>query len=242
MKVFLKTGFVLTTTLILSCNTQTNNESRKKLSDSSIGSSNKHSEDYSKEENKPKTTSSESITSLYFTDISLSIHSFISEESEIDFSQVQENTLYIYLGYDSDPIENQIVSITKNSLNNLKIEQRIQTSIGVYMKDGEAGSCSLEDWKNDYSKWRSLKLNSLNQFTYSAYSDKEEQFFNIPLEEVKNELIKRCGTNTLGELKSVHEMPCEIFVSRLDLRITGKRIDTGKLVVLNLHFIPPTGC
>ena len=187
-----------------------------------------------------------SITTLKFNDLTLSVHSFLSEqETEIDFSKIQNDSLGVYLGYDSEPIEDKLFSIDKTSLKGIIVEQSYETSIGVYTDDSIAGNergyYSLDDWKHFQSKWKPLNVDESYKFNYSKFTKEESRIFNVPIDEVKKEISKRCRI-TGKEIKSVSEYPCEVGITKYLLRITGKRVDNGEIVVILLAFFPPIGC
>ncbi|MFD2164198.1 hypothetical protein ACFSJU_17445 [Paradesertivirga mongoliensis] len=239
----MKTSFNVILLLIsfcaLSCNTATTDNKAKDV----ITSAKKISKGDAIKDVKPtELDRKHKATALKFTDLDIIFHSYISdEETGLDFSGTQKDTLYINLGFESDPIEGKSIQINKSTLENLKVEERYETSVGVYMSADEE-YCELSDWKHYNSEWKSLKRDYLRRYIYPEYMQKGSPVFNIPIEEVEKEVNKRCGSATAGKLISVYKSPCEVFISTYYLRISGMKISDGKKVTILISFTPQIGC
>lgn len=223
----------------MSCNTATTDNKSKDV----ITSAKKISEEDTIKDVKPNESDREGkATILKFRDLDIILHSHISEEETgLDFSGTQKDTLYIDLGFETETIEGKSIQINKSTLENLKVEGSYETSVGVYMS-AEEEYCELSDWKHYNSEWKSLKRDHLRRYIYPEYMQKGSPIFNIPIEEVEKEVDKRCGSAIAGKLISVYESPCEVFISTYYLRISGTKISDGKKVTILIAFTPQVGC
>jgi hypothetical protein len=181
-------------------------------------------------------------TTFGFADFSLTINRFIIQNVEIALNTLENDTVQVsaQLG---ENIENQLISITKNKLTNILVEQRYCTSVTL---SNEGPHCDLTEWKHYYSDWKPLKNNGSDQFLCEKYSEKErEQFLEISVDDLKKEVETQCGEDwfqLVKNIKSITEYPSSVGISHYYIRITGEQQNKGIRVTKLIIIDNPMGC
>ena len=135
-----------------------------------------------------------------------------------------------------------IIGIETNVLENVKIEQRYETSLTIM---DEGPHRDLTEWKHFSSEWKTLKQKN-GKFLCLSYSEKEtEKFPESSIEELKAEVKVKCGekwARHIENVTSLTEYPCGIAISRYFLRITGQFKTNGKKISKLIVIENPMGC
>lgn len=123
------------------------------------------------------------------------------------------------------------------------IYQRFENSVTVM---NEGPHCDLIDWKHFTSEWKKIKEIGKYQFKANTISMEEmEKFIPIDMDEFKLAVKKYCGEGwyeLVKEAKSVHEYPCGIGTSKIELKIVLKNTETNQTVKKLIVFDVPMGC
>ncbi|MBI2259806.1 MAG: hypothetical protein HYU67_13030 [Flavobacteriia bacterium] len=181
-------------------------------------------------------------TTLLFNEFTLVLHGFIIYDEENNTKNVQKDSVTIFAEL-GETIEAKQLSIFSEFLQNIKIEQRFETSVTIM---NEGPHCDLIDWIHFYSNWKFLKTNNNNQFICAKYSSKEkEKFPQIPIEELKLKVLEQCGEDwakIIQYIKNPNEYPSGVNISRYFLRISGDRKDSGEKISKLIIIDVPMGC
>jgi hypothetical protein len=123
------------------------------------------------------------------------------------------------------------------------IYQRFENSVTVM---NEGPHCDLIDWKHFTSEWKKIKKLGKYQFKTNSISMKEqEKFIPVDMDEFKLAVKEYCGEGwyeLVKEAKSVHEYPCGIGTSKIELKIVLKDKETNQTVEKLIVFDVPMGC
>ena len=184
----------------------------------------------------------DTITTIRFNDLSLSINRLIIYDEDKKIGQIQKDTVEIYAEI-GETIEGQLISISSDQLTGLTVEQRYETSVTI---TNEGPHCDLTDWKHFYSDWKRLQTNSTGQFICDKYAEKEHKNFpKISIDDLKQKVKEQCGDDwfkLVEKIKTPTEYPSDIGISRYYLRVTGQRKDNGQSVTKLIIIETPMGC
>ena len=234
---------ILTFTTLCSCNNASTNKTVATQNDSIV----------SNIVNIPNQTSNEatftndeeevdSITTLKFDELSVSINRLIIYDEDKKIDQIQKDTVEIYAEL-GETIEGQLISISSDQLTGLTVEQRYETSVTIM---NEGPHCDLTDWKHFYSDWTRLKANNTGQFICDKYPEKEcEKFPKISIDDLKQKVKDQCGDEWLKlveKVKTPTEYPSGVGISRYYLKVIGQRKDNGQTVTKFIIIETPMGC
>ncbi len=181
-------------------------------------------------------------TDINFQEFSISINRLLvyDPENKLDKTQGDTVSVYVELG---ETIEKQIITIISDSLTDIKIEQRFETSVTI-MHEGP--HCDLTDWKHHYSVWKEIRKIDTCKFIADEYDEKmTEKFPVIEIEALKEAVRKQCGDDWAEHIKNIQsptEYPSGVSISRHFLRITGRNKHTGQLITKLIVLETPMGC
>ncbi len=240
MKTLQKTLLLLTISVISACNSSSKEE---KLNDTITDTTNYISSNTETYEKPTINTAKDSVFTVKFDDITLSINAYIATEDNFS-DQIQKDTLHFYLDLEDDYIQDKLITVIQTSLTDLRFEQRFETSFVIHYT--EEYYDQLEKWKHYNSEWRDLKMTRDGKYLYQGYSyEKSNIFPNVTVDELKQELLNGNGKDFLkvvDEIKLPFQYPVDNYISGYYLRITGKRNSDGKIITKLLIVTPSYGC
>jgi hypothetical protein len=182
------------------------------------------------------------ITTMNFKDFSVFIDHLLVSEGEKIRANDEKDTVRISAEL-GETIEGQLITVSTELLEEIKIEQRYETSVTIM---NEGAHCDLLDWKHYDSNWKSLQMNKSGQFVCVKYTAKDyENFPKVSEFELKQQVLDHCGEEWFEQVKKIKKQtdyPVGVGVSRYFLRITGKRKDNGKTVQKIIVVVVPMGC
>jgi hypothetical protein len=185
---------------------------------------------------------SDTSTVIKFQDLTLTVSRLIVWDEENKLSKTQEDTAYLYIEL-GETIEGQLIAFNTNTLENLKIEQRYETSVTIM---NEGPHCDLLDWKHYYSEWKPLQRNSNGLFIGEAYQESDwEKFPKVDMNELKAMVRKQCGDEWFALVKGIKsptKYPSGVGISRYFLKVSGHRKETNEAVTKYIVFEVPMGC
>jgi hypothetical protein len=183
-----------------------------------------------------------SITTLNFKDFSVSIDHLLVSEGEKVRANDQVDTVRISAEL-GETIEGQLITVSTDLLEEIKIEQRYETSMTIM---NEGAHCDLTDWKHYDSNWKSLPMNKSGKYECAKYAPKDyEKFPKVSEVELKQYVLDHCGEEWFEQVKKIKKQtdyPVGVSVSRYFLKITGIRKDNGKTVQKIIVVEVPMGC
>ncbi len=184
----------------------------------------------------------DTIIYIKFPELTLSINRLVIWDEEKKLNQLQNDTVSIIAEL-GETIEGQEISIATKELTDILIEQRYETSVAI---SNEGPHCDLTDWKHYYSDWKSLKQSSDGKFIGITYDlEANQRFPKVPISELKESVKKQCGEEwyqLVKNIKSPHEDPSSVGISRYYLNVTGKQKTTGKTIKKTIIIELPMGC
>lgn len=233
---------ILTFTTLCACDNASTDTTVPTQNDNMVSETTNRSNQTSNED--PFTSEGEvdTITTIKFDELSVSISRLIIYDEEMKMDQIQKDTVEIYpeLG---EIIEGQLISLSSDQLTGLTVEQRYETSVTIM---NEGPYCALVDWKHFYSEWKQLQTNNSGQFICEKYTEKEhEKFPKISMDDLKQEVKDQCGDEWLElveKIKTPTEYPSGVGISRYYFRVTGQRKDNGQTVTKLIIIEPSMGC
>lgn len=234
---------ILTLTILWSCSNPSTNKTVATYNDSIV--SDKANISYQTSTRSTPTIDEEevdTITTLRFNELSISINRFIISDEDMKIEQIQKDTVEIdaELG---ETIEGQLISISSDQLTDLTVEQRYETSVTIM---NEGPHCDLTDWKHFYSDWKQLQANSNGKFVCDKYTEEEyHKFPKVSIADLKQKVKEQCGDAWLKlveKVKTPTEYPSSVSISHYYLRVTGKRKDNGQTVTKLIVVETPMGC
>lgn len=228
------TAFVCSVTLLTSCVNSSGTGKLEKVPELAAKDSS--------EKLLPAMEVSKSFTKIVFKDVSVTLFNFLvaDEEGQLDKVQNDSTSVFAELG---ESIEGQVIEVNPRELQNIKIEQRYETSVTVM---NEGPHCDLLDWKHYYSPWKPLQKTVTGQFVALLYTDKERGLFpSIRIDELRTRVASQCGKEWLQQIKEISnpsQLPSAIGISRYFLRITGERKSDHMIVTKIITIEVPMGC
>ena len=227
---------ILLSVLLFSC-TSNNQDDSKTLNQVSEDTINLISpEDY-----ESKATDDTS-TVISFDEFNVTLSRLIVIDVYNILNSIQKDTVFLFpeLG---ESIEGQILKVDNLTLDELKIEQRYETSISI---QNEGPHCDLMNWKHYTSPWEELQNN--NNQTYQCISYQHEDYQKFPTASV-NEFKSYVKTNydkewydLISKIKSIYDYPSSVGISKYFIRISGIDKKSKALVSKILIFENPMGC
>jgi len=193
-------------------------------------------------QNPPFYTNADNVTAIRYEDFTLFVEHVVFYDGEGYLNQVNRDTVNLYseLG---EVIENRKIYVVSEVLENIKIEQRYQTTAGISL-EGEL--CELHDWKHYESGWRPLIQHKPGAFTTLSYTEEEGcRFPYITPEEYREAIEQHCGGNFAKEIlkiTSVTAHPGLVAISKYYFRITGTDKGTGEKTEYMLTVNLPLSC
>lgn len=181
-------------------------------------------------------------TTINFADLSVQISRLIVyDESGVLGNTITDDSvnLSIELG---EGIEGEQIFVSSDQLVNINVEQRYETSVKA---SAEGPHCDLIDWKHFTSPWNSLESPAANYFTAEIYTpEMTQQFPPVSIDELKKETERMCEGwgDVVKDATSLYDYPFSIGISRIWLRVTGERVDTGEKAEKIIAFEVPMGC
>jgi hypothetical protein len=192
----------------------------------------------------PADWGTDTTTIISFEDVTIQI----SRLAVYDEQGILEHTingdsvqLWIEVG---EGIEGKQIAVSgpASLLKDVKVEQRYETSVTA---SAEGPHCDLIDWKHYTSEWKVLETSGLNKFTADVYTpEMTQQFPEVSIDEVKTETERACEGwgEVVHEATSITDYPFSVGISRIWLRITAERSDTGEKIEKIIEFGVPMGC
>lgn len=188
----------------------------------------------------PKLHESESASIVLFDDLSVSIDRLINVNNKTELAPGAKSDVLIS-AVSGETIEGQEIVIISNTLTNLKVEQRYQTSITV--EDGMY-RCDLE-WRNYLSDWVTLNPKPDGTYEGAKYSPYErERFPEVTTEELRGQVLSNCGDDwkeIVQKISTPIARPCSVLITHYFLRISGQDNNTGKTISKTIEIFVPTG-
>jgi hypothetical protein len=233
MKYFLYIVIIL---LLLSCNDS--HESQTLTSTNSVP----QTEPIINPEEYESQTNDDTTTLISFNEFNISISRLVVFDEHRILNKVQKDTVYLFpeLG---ETIEGQILKIDNLNLDELKIEQRYETSVSI---QNEGPHCDLTNWKHYTSPWKELQ--KINSQTYQCISYQHEDYQKFPSVSI-DELKSHVKTNydkdwhdLISNIKTIYDYPSSVGISRYYIRISGFDKNSKEFVSKMLIFENPMGC
>ena len=229
-------------TLVLTTSCGNKNSQNDKMTTKDTALTNVVSDSVLRHENNSENQESDnSTTTIRFEELTLKINKFVAYDEENKLSIIQKDTVIILADL-GETIEKQNIKIETSLLENVKVEQRYETSITIM---DEGPHCDLTEWKHFTSEWKPLERIK-SQYICLSYSEKEtEKFPQTTIEELKAEVKSKYGekwAKYIENVTSLTEYPCGIGISRYFLRITGQFKTNGKKISKLIVIENPMGC
>lgn len=222
--------------LLLSCNDS--HESQTSISTDSVP----QTEPIINPEEYESQTNDDTTTLISFNEFNISISRLVVFDEHRILNKVQKDTVYLFpeLG---ETIEGQIIKIDNLNIEDIKIEQRYETSISI---QNEGPHCDLTNWKHYTSPWK--EITKLNNQSYQCliYDHEDYQKFpEVSLADLKSHVKANYNKewyDLISGISSIRDYPSSIGISRYFIRISGIDKDTQVLVTKILIFENPMGC
>ncbi|UIR56891.1 hypothetical protein LZQ00_03500 [Sphingobacterium sp. SRCM116780] len=184
----------------------------------------------------------DTIATISFPNLQVAINRLVVMEQSSQPNKDPSDSLILSVDL-GESIEGQQISLSSDKFTDLKVEQSYETSVTIM---NEGPHCDLLDWKHYTSAWKLLSKNNDGQFIGASYGDKETQYFpEVSTEELKKAIQLHCGTDwhdLLENIKSIHDYPSAVGISRYFLRITGRDKKTGQEMQKMIILENPMGC
>jgi hypothetical protein len=181
-------------------------------------------------------------TSIKFPEFMVTINRLVEYDTAGEMKEIQKDTAYVEAEV-GENIEGQQLTINSDLLNDLKVEQRYETSVTIM---DEGPHCDLTNWKHYYSDWHRLNSIGAGKYTCEKYTEQERQKFpGVSIQELRNAVAKHCGkewTGFVSKVKSPTDYPSGVSISNYFLRISGIRKDNGRKIVKVIVIESPMGC
>jgi len=232
--------FILLCLIFLTSCSESNSEltetSQDKNTDSSLSQQLISPEEYEID------ASSDTTTFISFNELKLSISRLVVYDEHRILNKVQKDTVYIFpeLG---ETIEGQFIKIDNLNLEDLKIEQRYETSISI---QNEGPHCDLTNWKHYVSPW--IELKPIKEQSYQCLSYVHEDYQKFPSVNI-TDLKQHIKTNydkewydLISNIKTIYEYPSSVGISRYYIRISGIEKSSKEFISKILIFENPMGC
>ena len=183
----------------------------------------------------------DSILTFSFDEFTLKINQLVLFD-EIQKGDYQFDTIHVYPDY-GEILEGLSFFFEKNLVENLKLEQRFQTSMTI---NNEGPHCDLVDWKHFESEWKQIIPNTSGIYRFITYSEKERKKFpQVSVLELKNIVKSKCGEDWFEIVKGITSFKndiTEVGINRFYLKISGVYKLTKQKVSKVLIFEIPMGC
>lgn len=185
---------------------------------------------------------SDTVISLKFEELTVIINRMQVFDENNQLEKIHTDTVYLYpeLG---ETIENQSIKIISSVLNEVKIEQRFETSLTV---NNEGPHCDLTNWKHHLSEWNEITKEDNNNFVTLSYTESDwKKFPNISMHEVKEAVKNICDEEWYELIKNaenIGEYPIEIGISKIFLKVSGISTKTYLPITKIIVVIVPMGC
>lgn len=185
--------------------------------------------------------SPDTITHISFPELTVLIDRLVVWEEDEDLLNLRVDSITITAELGETP-EGQKIRLISRKLTEMKIWQSFETSVTI---SGEGPHCDLTEWKHYHSAWKELKREG-DAFLTLIYPVKEsERFPEIEISELKEAIGKECGEQWLQwakDIRSPHDPPASVGISRYFIRITGVDKATGETVEKIIAIVSPMGC
>jgi len=220
---------ILAVAIIIACNTSSTNQQKEQIAIPST--------DTIAIQSKADTT-----ITLIFNDLTASIHGLIIYDPDSIMHQFNKDTIRLYPEL-AETIDGKSISIASSTVSEFTIEQRYETSVTIM---NEGPHCDLTEWKHYSSNWKRLHQKEDGTFIADTYTDDDySRFPQVSIDELNQAVREHCGDNWLEyiqNIKSPHDHPSTVTISRIFLKINGRQKDTGKIVTRLIIIEMPMGC
>lgn len=108
----------------------------------------------------------------------------------------------------------------------------------------EVPFCVIYDWKTFETEWSQIQLDN-DELKFMSNEKGTNAVINFTVEEFKAAVKEHCGTewyNEIKNIKSIDELPSELFTSRYTFKIVARISKTGRVVEKFIVFNTPTSC